>query len=71
MSLPVLVGPTAKAMFAQAAGFPMASSTFASPANAPTPGVLLAHGGPGAKLARYALMLRAALAYRPPRTLAR
>jgi len=77
VSLPVLVGPTARAMFAQAAGFPMANSTFASPADSPTPGVLLAHGGPTAKLAGYALMLLVvlallvALAYRPPRTLAR
>lgn len=75
ISLPVLVGPTASAMFAQAAGFPMASSTFASPAESPTPGVLLSHAGPTAKLLGYALMLvvatalLAALVRRPPRTL--
>ena len=76
-ALPVLVGPTARAMIAQAAGFPMAETGIASPANAPTPGVLLAHGGPAAKVAGYALMLLVAaallawLAVRPPRTLAR
>ena len=76
-ALPVLVGPTARAMIAQAAGFPMAESGFSSPANAPTPGVLLAHGGHLAKLAGYGLMLLVAgllvawLVVRPPRTLAR
>ncbi len=75
VSLPVLVGPTAAAMFAQAAGFPMASSTFASPAESPTPGVLLSHAGPTAKLVGYALLLLVvvalvvALVRRPPRTL--
>lgn len=75
VSLPVLVGPTASAMVAQAAGFPMAHSTFASPADSPTPGVLLSHGGPTAKLVGYALMLvvaaalLVALVRRPPRTL--
>jgi hypothetical protein len=75
VSLPVLLGPTAGAMFDQAAGFPMANSTFASPADSPTPGVLLSHGGPTAKLIGYALMLvvvlalLVALAWRPPRTL--
>jgi hypothetical protein len=75
VSVPVLLGPTAGAMVAQAAGFPMADSVFASPANAPTPGVLLAHGGPVATLVGDALMLLvavallAALVWRPPRTL--
>lgn len=76
-ALPVLVGPTARAFVAQAAGFPMAESGIDSPADAPTPGVLLAHGGPAAKVAGYALMLLVAaalvawLVVRPPRTLAR
>ena len=73
--LPVLVGPTATAMVAQAAGFPMANSTFTSPADSPTPGVLLAHDGHTAKLVGYALLLLVvgallwALVRRPPRTL--
>ncbi|HWB37647.1 MAG TPA: hypothetical protein VHA75_16655, partial [Rugosimonospora sp.] len=77
VSLPVLVGPTARAMIDQAAGFPMAENGIASPAAAPTPGVLLAHGGPVAKIAGYALMLLVAAALvawlvaRPPRTPAR
>ena len=76
-TLPVLLGPTARAMLDQAAGFPMAAGGIASPASAPTPGVLLAHGGPVAKIAGYVLMLLVAaallawLARRPPRTLAR
>lgn len=76
-ALPVLVGTTGMAMVAQAAGFPMAESGIDSPAAAPTPGVLLAHGGPAAKVAGYALMLLVAgalvawLVVRPPRTLAR
>ena len=74
--LPLLVGPGAGAMVAQAAGFPMAASGIASPAATPTPGVLLAHGGHVARLAGYGLMLLVAgalvvwLVRRPPRTLA-
>jgi phosphatidylinositol alpha-1,6-mannosyltransferase len=74
VTLPVLVGPTGRAMIAQAAGFPMAQDSLKSPADAPTPGVLLANGGPMLRLAGDALLLLTVLALctwlttRPPRT---
>lgn len=74
--IPVLVSPTARAALAQVAGFPMGTGTIASPASAPTPGVLLAHGGAVARFAGYLLLgvvaaaLVAWLVLRPPHTLA-
>ena len=75
--LPVLLGPTGGAMMEQVAGFPMRAGAILSPASAPTPGVLLAAGGPQARLIGYALLALAVgacagwLVMRPPRTAAR
>lgn len=75
--LPVLVGPTARSAIGQVAGFPLAASAIASPAAAPTPGVLLSAGGTATRVVGYVLLgLVAAgfagwLVVRPPRTVAR
>lgn len=74
--LPVLLGPAGRSALGQLAGFPLAASQFVSPATSPTPGVLLANGGPAARLVGLALLVGAVLAIavalvrRPPRGLA-
>lgn len=73
---PVLAGPTARTAVAQVAGFPMGAGSIASPATAPTPGVLLATGGPAARVVGLVLLGLVAAAFalrlvvRPPHTTA-
>lgn len=73
--IPVLAGPTGGSAFAQMAGFPLATTCITSPATSPTPGVLLASGGPVLRAVGFAVLalavigLTVALVRRPPRNL--